>query len=335
GLRRELHRRQIGMIAVGGAIGTGPLLGSGLALSLAGPAVILAYVVAPVRALVLAYALAEMVVRHPEPGGFRPITQRYLGHGAGFAQRCMYWAAQVVNFGSEVVAAGLYLTFWYPDLPRRIRVVGFSVVVLAVNAGAVRFFGETEYWFAMIKVVTIVAFIAVGLVAIVFGLPGQQPAGLGALTAHEIVAADDTAHQGAGPTVAVPQRHRRRTRYRLLPALVALLERRQPGPRPPPRPGRACQRPAEELAGPVQGLRQSQHRLQAHRRSSDPHDRQHLTRLAKAHWLTPTAAGRRDTDAIAESVFGNGGHVGMPGPAGVVHRVCRAGTTASVPLGHQ
>ncbi|WP_224402074.1 amino acid permease [Pseudonocardia sp. ICBG1034] len=184
GLRRELDGRQIGMIAVGGAIGTGLFLGSGLAISIAGPAVIVAYVVAAVVALVLAYALAEMVVRHPEAGGFGPITQRYLGHGAGFVQRWMYWAAQVVNIGSEVVAAGLYLTFWYPDLPLWIPVVGFSAVMLAVNAGAVRFFGETEYWFAMIKVVTIVAFIAVGLVAIVFGLPGQQPVGLGALTAH-------------------------------------------------------------------------------------------------------------------------------------------------------
>ncbi|WP_231974164.1 amino acid permease [Pseudonocardia sp. HH130630-07] len=184
GLRRDLDGRQIGMIAVGGAIGTGLFLGSGLAISIAGPAVIVAYAVAAVVALALAYALAEMVVRHPEAGGFGPVAQRYLGDGPGFVQRWIYWAAQVVNVGSEVVAAGLYLRFWYPELPLWIPVVGFSVIMLAINAGAVRFFGETEYWFAMIKVVTVVAFIAVGLTAIVFGLPGQEPAGLGALTGH-------------------------------------------------------------------------------------------------------------------------------------------------------
>jgi AAT family amino acid transporter len=112
GLRRDLDGRQIGMIAVGGAIGTGLFLGSGLAVSIAGPAVIVAYAVAAVVALALAYALAEMVVRHPEAGGFGPVAQRYLGDGAGFVQRWIYWAAQVVNVGSEVVAAGLYLRFW-------------------------------------------------------------------------------------------------------------------------------------------------------------------------------------------------------------------------------
>ncbi|MFP5021920.1 amino acid permease [Pseudonocardia phyllosphaerae] len=181
-MRRDLNGRQIGMIAVGGAIGTGLFLGSGLAISIAGPAVIVAYAVAAVVALALAYALAEMVVKHPEAGGFGPIAQRYLGGGAGFVQRWMYWAAQVVNIGSEVVAAGLYLQFWYPQLPLWIPVVGFSVVMLAINASAVRLFGETEYWFSMIKVVAIVAFIAVGLVTIVFGLPGREPAGVGALT---------------------------------------------------------------------------------------------------------------------------------------------------------
>ncbi|MDR7303339.1 amino acid permease [Haloactinomyces albus] len=184
GLRRDLSSRQVGMIAIGGAIGTGLFLGSGLAISIAGPAVILAYVIAAFAALALAYALAEMIVVHPEASGFGAIAHRYLGGLAGFVQRWIYWAAQVVNIGSEVVAAGLYVRFWYPDLPLWVPVVAFSVIMLAVNAAAVRYFGEFEYWFAMIKVVTIVVFILLGLTYIVVGLPGQQATGVDALTDH-------------------------------------------------------------------------------------------------------------------------------------------------------
>ncbi|WP_019853699.1 amino acid permease [Actinopolyspora mortivallis] len=184
GLRRDLNSRQVGMIAVGGAIGTGLFLGSGLAISIAGPAVLLAYAVAALVALALAYALAEMMVVHPEAGGFGAIAHRYLGGMAGFVQRWIYWAAQVVNIGSEVVAAGIYFRFWYPEIPLWAPVVAFSAIMLAVNASAVRYFGEFEYWFAMIKVVTIVVFVGLGLVAIFFGLPGEPATGTGALTEH-------------------------------------------------------------------------------------------------------------------------------------------------------
>jgi amino acid transporter, AAT family len=184
GLRRALSGRQVGMIAIGGAIGTGLFLGSGLAISIAGPAVIIAYAVAAFAALALAFALAEMVVVHPEAGGFGAVIREYLGGLPGFVSRWIYWAAQVVNIGSEVIAAGLYLQFWYPQLPLWVPVVGFSVVMLAVNLAAVRFFGEFEYWFAMIKVVTIVVFIGLGVVYMIFGLPGHDPAGVEALTQH-------------------------------------------------------------------------------------------------------------------------------------------------------
>ncbi|MFC7343791.1 amino acid permease [Saccharopolyspora griseoalba] len=184
GLRRALSGRQVGMIAIGGAIGTGLFLGSGLAISIAGPAVIIAYAVAALAALALAFALAEMMVVHPEAGGFGAVIREYLGGLPGFVSRWIYWAAQVVNIGSEVIAAGLYLQFWYPQVPLWAPVLGFSVVMLAVNLAAVRFFGEFEYWFAMIKVVTIVVFIGLGVVYMIFGLPGRDPAGVGALTEH-------------------------------------------------------------------------------------------------------------------------------------------------------
>ncbi|MBA8823551.1 L-asparagine transporter-like permease [Saccharopolyspora lacisalsi] len=184
GLRRDLSGRQVGMIALGGAIGTGLFLGSGLAISTAGPAVIIAYAVAALVALALAYALAEMMVVHPEAGGFGAVAHRYLGGLAGFVQRWIYWAAQVVNIGSEVVAAGIYFRFWYPQVPLWMPVVVFAVVMLLVNAAAVRYFGEFEYWFAMIKVVTIVVFVLLGLTYIFVGLPGREATGVEALTAH-------------------------------------------------------------------------------------------------------------------------------------------------------
>ncbi|GAA2345200.1 amino acid permease [Saccharopolyspora halophila] len=184
GLRRSLSGRQVGMIAIGGAIGTGFFLSSGLAISIAGPAVIIAYAVAAFAALALAFALAEMIVVHPEAGGFGAVIREYLGGLPGFISRWIYWAAQVVNIGSEVIAAGLYLQFWYPELPLWMPVVAFSAVMLAVNITAVRFFGEFEYWFAMIKVATIVVFIGLGVIYMIFGLPGQEAVGVDALTAH-------------------------------------------------------------------------------------------------------------------------------------------------------
>ncbi|GAA0620245.1 amino acid permease [Kutzneria viridogrisea] len=183
-LHRELSGRQVGMIALGGAIGTGLFLGSGLAISLAGPAVVVAYLVAALVALALAYALAEMIVVHPEAGGFGAVAQRYLGPLAGFVQRWMYWAAVAVNLGSEVVAAGLYVRFWWPQLPLWLPVVVFSVVMLGINALAVRFFGEFEYWFAMIKVAAIVVFVLLGLTYVVVGLPSRPAVGFGGLVEH-------------------------------------------------------------------------------------------------------------------------------------------------------
>ncbi|SDN71557.1 amino acid permease [Allokutzneria albata] len=184
GLRRELSGRQVGMIALGGAIGTGLFLGSGLAISLAGPAVVVVYAVAAVVALALAYALAEMTAVHPEAGGFGAISHRYLGPLAGFVQRWLYIVAQVVNIGSEVVAAGLYVQFWWPDVPLWAPVVGFSVLILTVNTLSVRFFGEFEYWFAMIKVATIVVFIGIGVYFLLFGFAGHPSPGLSAVTGH-------------------------------------------------------------------------------------------------------------------------------------------------------
>ncbi len=172
------------MIGLGGAIGTGLFLGSALAISQAGPGTIIAYGVCALVAFVVAWALAEMVVVHPEAGSFGAIAHRYLGPLAGFVQRWTYWAIQCIAVGGEVVAAGLYIQFWWPQVPLWLPVVVFSLLVLVSNAMAVRFFGTVEYWFAMIKVVAIVVFVLLGLLLITVGLPKSPPTGLGNLVGH-------------------------------------------------------------------------------------------------------------------------------------------------------
>lgn len=184
GLRRSLTGRQLSMIGLGGAIGTGLFLGSSLAITQAGPATVIAYAVCALVAFVIAWALAEMVSVHPDAGSFGAVAQRYLGGLAGFVQRWTYWTIQVIAIGGEVVASGIYLQFWWPQLPLWLPVVVFSVVVLAANAAAVRLFGTVEYWFAMIKVVAIVVFILLGIVLITVGLPKAPATGMGNLTQH-------------------------------------------------------------------------------------------------------------------------------------------------------
>jgi AAT family amino acid transporter len=182
GLQRRLTGRQLSMIGLGGAIGTGLFLGSSLAISQAGPSTIIAYIVCGLVALVIAWALAEMVVVHPTAGAFGVLAHSYVGRWAGFVVRWTYWAIQCIAIGGEVIAAGIFVRFWWPDIPLWLSTVVFSVAILAVNAAAVNLFGKIEYWFAMIKVSAIVAFILLGLALLFFGLPGQAPLGLGNLT---------------------------------------------------------------------------------------------------------------------------------------------------------
>jgi AAT family amino acid transporter len=180
GLRQSLSRGQVVMIGLGGAIGTGLFAGSSLAIGYAGPAVLISYVIAGFAALVMVFSLSEMAVAHPAAGSFGVYAETYLNPWAGFIVRYTYWMAQVVAVGGEAVAVGVYMTFWFPDLPVWVWSVGFAAVLLVVNSRSVKNFGTFEYWFALIKVTAIVAFIILGLAAI-FGL-GRPSVGLGNLT---------------------------------------------------------------------------------------------------------------------------------------------------------
>ena len=174
GLRRGLRPRQLTMIAIGGAIGVGLFLGSTVTIGLAGPGVIVTYLIGAAIALVMAYALAEMAVVHPLAGSFGVYAEQYLSSWYGFVLRATYGFIQILAIGAEVTAVAIYFTFWFPAVPQWMWVAGASAGLIAVNTSKVSWFGEVEYWFALIKVVAILAFIAVGL-ALVVGL-GPSPA---------------------------------------------------------------------------------------------------------------------------------------------------------------
>jgi AAT family amino acid transporter len=174
GLKRKLVPRQIAMMAMGSAIGVGLLLGSTVTIRLAGPGVIVTYVFGALIALVMGYALAEMAVVHPVAGSFGVFADRYLSEWAGFAVRATYAFVQILAIGAEVTAVAIYFAFWFPNVPSWIWVVAIAAVLIVINTAHVGVFGELEYWFALIKVVAIVAFIIAGAV-LVTGI-GPRPA---------------------------------------------------------------------------------------------------------------------------------------------------------------
>jgi amino acid transporter, AAT family len=182
-LRRRLNQRQLSMLAIGGAIGVGLFLGSGVTMQLAGPGVILSYLAGAVIAMIVAYSLVEMAVVHPEAGSFGVYAETYLSSWAGFAVRATYGFVQMIAIGAEVTAVAIYFGFWFPNVPQWVWVVGVSVLLVTINTLQVANFGEFEYWFALVKVVAILAFIAVGA-ALIFGIGTRHAIGLSNLTAH-------------------------------------------------------------------------------------------------------------------------------------------------------
>ena len=181
GLQRSLSQRQLTMMAIGGAIGVGLFLGSSVTIRLAGPGVILSYLLGAGIALIMSYVLAEMAVVQPVAGAFGVYADTYLNRWAGFSVRATYGAAQIIAIGAEVTAAAIYISFWFPNVPQWIWVVSISAALVALNAMQVNRLGEFEYWFAMIKVAAILAFIFVGIY-LIFGQGSRGRTGWANLT---------------------------------------------------------------------------------------------------------------------------------------------------------
>ncbi len=181
GLARQLSSVQQTTMALGGAIGTGLFLASGLAVNVAGPAVILSYVIVAVISLLLGRALTEMAVAHPTAGAFGVYAGMYLSPFAGYAVRVSYWLMQVVATGAQLVAASIYMGYWFPAAPGAVWVLAFAAALLYMNTLAVGRLGTIEYWLVMIKVLALALFVGFA-VLVVFGLTGEPAIGLRNIT---------------------------------------------------------------------------------------------------------------------------------------------------------
>jgi amino acid transporter, AAT family len=165
------------MVAVGGSIGTGLLLGSAAAMEIAGPAVILSFALAAFLCWTVTMALGELSSMHPGAGSFGLYADLYLNPWAGFISRAGYWVAISVSVGANLVASATYMQYWFPTVPALAWVAVFSLVLIVINLRSVGDYGRFEYWFAMVKLVTIVTFIIVGGALLLGGrVPAQYTA---------------------------------------------------------------------------------------------------------------------------------------------------------------
>ncbi|RZQ64656.1 amino acid permease [Amycolatopsis suaedae] len=181
GYERGLKNRQISMMAIGGAIGVGLFLGAGAAIEASGPALIASYALAGVVIFLIMRALGELLVYRPVSRSFADYAEEFLGRFAAFATGWVYWLMWVVTAMAEITAAGIYVQYWFPSIPQWVTAAVVLGLLFLANLISVKVFGEFEFWFSMIKVVTIVGAILLGLAVILFGF---GPAGDTASFAH-------------------------------------------------------------------------------------------------------------------------------------------------------
>lgn len=167
-LSRGLKGRQVEMIAIGGAIGTGLFLGAGKSINFAGPAILLAYLLTGVICFWIMRALGELLLSDLKYHSFVETIYDYLGKRAAFVTGWAYWASWIAIAMAELTAIGVYIKLWIPDLPQWIPGIITLVILLCINLITVKAFGEVEFWFALIKVFAIVALIIVGIFLIIF-----------------------------------------------------------------------------------------------------------------------------------------------------------------------
>lgn len=173
-LKRGLSNRHIQLIALGGAIGTGLFLGVGQAAILAGPAVILGYGIAGIIAFLIMRQLGEMVVHEPVSGSFSYFANRYWGSFAGFASGWNYWILYILVSMAELTAIGKYMNYWWPELPLWVSSLVFFVIINLINLASVKIYGETEFWFSIVKVIAIIGMIVFGTYLLISGTGGDQ-----------------------------------------------------------------------------------------------------------------------------------------------------------------
>jgi len=168
-LSRGLKNRHIQLIAIGGAIGTGLFLGSGKSIHFAGPSIMLVYFVIGLALFFMMRALGELLMYKPITGSFTHFAETFIGPWAGFITGWTYWFCWIVTGIAEITAVGMYVQFWVPELPQWITALICVAVLFLINIATVKAFGEMEFWFAIIKVVTIIALIIIGILLVFAG----------------------------------------------------------------------------------------------------------------------------------------------------------------------
>lgn len=175
-LKRGLKSRHLQMIAIGGAIGTGLFLGSGGTISQAGPGgALLAYAAIGIMVLFVMQSLGEMSTHLPVAGSFHTYGSKYVSPSFGFAMGWNYWFNWAITLAAELVAAGVIMSFWLPDVPSWVWAAAFLVLLTGLNLLSAKAFGEGEFWFAAIKVTAVLAFLVLGVLMILGIIGGHSP----------------------------------------------------------------------------------------------------------------------------------------------------------------
>jgi amino acid transporter, AAT family len=182
-MQRGLKNRHIQMIALGGAIGTGLFYGSAQTIKLAGPAITLSYLIGGIVIFWIMRMLGEMSVDEPVSGSFSHYAYKYWGEFPGFLSGWNYWFNYIIVSMAELTAVGIYINFWWPNVPHWVSALIFLVLITLANLVSVKMFGEFEFWFAIIKVVAIIGMIVLGILMIFAGFGGPAT-GFSNLWAH-------------------------------------------------------------------------------------------------------------------------------------------------------
>lgn len=164
---RGLKSRHVQLIAIGGTIGTGLFLGAGQSIHLAGPSILLAYLITGIACFLLMRSLGELLLSNVDAHSFIDFIYEYLGEKVGFVAGWTYWICWVTIAMTEITAVGLYMKFWFPSLPQWIPGMVMLLILLGINLVTVGLFGETEFWFALIKIIAIVVLICIGIYMVV------------------------------------------------------------------------------------------------------------------------------------------------------------------------
>ncbi|SQK74243.1 D-serine/D-alanine/glycine transporter [Tatumella ptyseos] len=185
-LRRNLHNRHIQLIAIGGAIGTGLFMGSGKTISLAGPSIVFVYMLIGFVLFFVMRAMGEILLSNLNYKSFSDFAAELLGPWAGYFTGWTYWFCWVVTGIADIVAITSYLQFWLPDFSVWMSALLCIATFLILNIATVKLFGEMEFWFAIIKIVAIIALIMIGivLVAVHYHAPGRPEAALSNIWTH-------------------------------------------------------------------------------------------------------------------------------------------------------